>query len=374
MAAAFLWAQEEGEKAAEKKENIGTVKFTNVLKTTVAHITDGEIDEPDFYDQVKATFDSEKVFAFVKARAVLTRQKKSDGASEFTEGDWEGINFKRSKFDWTIKYKPTEDVGLSVHESLFIPGTYIVVDDDNIHGGNIASHGVTISYTGIPGLTAAATVPFDLSSDKESEAHNWDRDHKTNYFNGGGNCDGYTFRFGGGAWYETDYFSLGAAFHELGRDNFSGGAYFTVSPTQDFTLYGGYSYKNEASYVYEADEGDHDTINVNHVLNGSFEFTPGYWEFAGDIVANVQNDIYAAVRVGFHITDMVFVKTEGLIFTKRVAMAEEGGNGDDPMFRIYPDVILGLGKWGELEAGAEVWLEKNNFAYIEFPIFWTYKF
>lgn len=376
---AALWAQDEG--AKEDSSKVGTVKFSNVFHTTVVRVTDGDIDEPDFYDQMKATFSNEKIFAFIKARARLTRGDKN-GGGEFTQGDWEGIQFKRSKFDWTIKYMPIKDLGLAMHETNYIPGTYIVVDDDNVHGGNIASHGFTVSYTGVPGLTLAASVPFDLQSDKEEETHDWDRDHNTNYFNGGEktSCTGYTFRMGGGAYYENDFFSIGAAFHEIGRNDFSGGAYFTLSPVEVFKFYGGYSYKNKASYIYEAGydketgEYDHDYVNVNHVFNASFEFTPDIFVFAADYVGNVQNDIYAAVRFGVNVTDNTLVKVEGLYFSKNVAKLEEKANGDDPMFRIYPDVKVEMGKAGSLEVGAKVWFEASDFAYIEFPIYWSYDF
>lgn len=355
--------------AQDNATSVPKVKFSNTLKTTVVHVADGDVDEPDFYDQAKVTVSSEKVFALAKARAVLTRQDK-DGGGDWALGDWEGINFKKSKFDWTIKYMPTPDWGLSMHESLFIPGTYIVVDDDNLHGGNIASHGFTVSYKGIPGLTLAASVPFDLSNYGEDEDHNWDRDHKTNYFNAGGNCDGYTFRIGGGAIYELgELFTIGAAVHEIGRDNFSGGAYFTVQPVSNLTVYGGYTYKNQSSYLY-----DESCINVDHIFNGSAVFQPGKFDFAADFVGSSEGDVYTALRVGYNITDTFYAKVEGLLFTEDVAKGEMGSSGDDKMYRIYPDVIVSLGKWGSLEAGAEVWLESSDFAYVEFPVFWYYNF
>lgn len=355
--------------AEEGTANVPKVKFSNKLKTTVVRVTDGNVDEPDFYDQAKVTVSSDKVFAMAKARAVLTRQGKDDGG-DWEQGDWEGINFKRSKFDWTIKYMPTSDWGLSMHESIFIPGTYIVVDDDNLHGGNIASHGFTVSYKGIPGLTLAASVPFDFSSDKEDEGHNWDRDHKTNYFNAGGNCDGYTFRIGGGAIYEFgELFSIGAAVHEIGRDNFSGGAYFTVSPIENLTVYGGYTYKNQSSYLY-----DEDCINVDHIFNGSAVYQPGKFDFAADFVGSSEGDVYAALRVGYNITDTLYAKVEGLLFTEDVAKGEMGCSSDEKMYRIYPDFEVSLGKWGAIEAGAEIWLEGSDFAYVEFPVFWYYNF
>lgn len=162
--------------------------------------------------------------------------------------------------------------------------------------------------------------------------------------------------------------------HEIGRDNFSGGAYFTLSPIEWFTLYGGYSYKNESSYIYEASATDHSTVNVDHVFNASFEATPSILVLGADLVCNAENDIYAAVRVGANVTDKLLLKVEGLMFTEDVAMVEMGASGDDSMYRIYPDAIIDLGKWGELEAGAEIWFEGGDFAYVEFPVYWSYSF
>lgn len=321
--------------------------FQNKMQTKTVRIMDDDVDGGNFYDQMKATVTTKKLFAMIKARAILSYTGREDDDNEYSIGRPNGFTFKRSKFDWTIKFMPIEPLGLSFHETIWIPGTYLVVEDDNLSGGNIGSSGFTASFSGIPGLKLALTLPFDF--DKDSGGINFfDKDDK------------YAFRIGAGAYYEyKKLFSLGIAFHEIGLDEFGFGAYATVSPLENLKFYAGYTYKNPSLYV----SGD-------HVINFSANWTPSIMDFGLDYITNTDEDnpyFYAALRVGCNITKKFYLKVEGLAQT-------EYGSKDDGMFRVYPEVTIKFGKMGKLSAGMELWLDGSGFAYAEFPVTWVYSF
>lgn len=316
-----------------------TFSFQNKMKTQTLRIMEDDVDGGDFYDQVKATLSTQKLFAMVKARMIL--HYNGEGSNRYSNGRPDGLTFKKSKFDWTVKFMPINPLGLSFHETIWIPGTYLVVEDDNLKGGNIGSSGFTASFKGVPGLTLAVTLPFDL-------------DDVNKFYD---DKEKFSFRIGAGAYYEYEkLFSLGVAFHEIGLDEFGFGAYATVSPLDNLKFYAGYTYKNPSLYV----QGD-------HVINFSANWKPQIMDFGLDYMTNTDDDFYAALRIGCNITEKLYVKVEGLAQTKYSKI-------EDGKFRIYPEATIKFGKMGNLSAGIELWLDTKGFAYMELPITWVYTF
>lgn len=329
--------------------------FQNKMKTYTLRAMDDDVDGGNFYDQMKATFSAKRLFAMIKARTILSYTGRDDGDNPYSIGRPNGLTFKRGNFDWTIKFMPIAPLGISLHETIWIPGTYLVVEDDNLQGGNIGSHGLTVSFTGIPGLTLALSAPYDFHNDPDDSGDSWGRIVGKNKFD----CDGdYIFRLGAGAIYEYEkLFSVGAAFHEIGLSEFGLGAYATLSPVKSLTLYAGYTYNGGYSLY----------VDGEHIINASAVFKPGIMDFGVDWLTNTDGDFYAALRVGCDVTEKIYVKVEGLAQTSY-------SGADEGKFRVYPEVTFKFKKMGTLSAGMELWFDGGDFAYVEFPITWIYSF
>ncbi len=343
MVAAAVFAQEEAE---------SVFSFTNKAGTDIVEITK-EADGTSaafggLYNQMTAELASEKVDAMIQARVATANN--GDGIPD-------GLTFSSDDFDWAMTFRPLEQIGLSLHTGIFAPGSYFAVEDDNAKGGNIGSDGFTFSFTGVPGLTAALTVPFGFDNEDDGVNRFTAKDDEGN--------SKFAFRTGLGAYYEYEsLFTAGASLFDIGLESFGLGVYASVSPLEGLSIYAGYTY-NESENLFDLALG-------KHALNFSAGYETGAFSAGldyntGFAYGDDAKMFYSGISFGYSFTDAVAASLGATV-------KADYGNIGDGEFKIEPAVTLGLGEMGELEAGAEIIIAEKNFSSLKFPVAWTYSF
>lgn len=267
--------------------------------------------------------------------------------------------------DWYIEFRPINILTLGISDTIYTPGSYLPVEDDNVANGNIGSDYVVVLRP-IQGLRIAGGL-----------------DNEAYLFN---STDKPVLNFG--ADYSNDTFSLGAAFRNVagGSDNFGFGIYGGFYGLDGFEFTLGYSYNNEAFADVDG-----------YLLSLGVSFGKDALSLAADFVTNFGSDddfsvdssnsasdidfggfdLYAGLSAGYQITEALGAS---VTFTYK---AEFDKKLSANVITIEPDVTFAINDNNEIGAG--VGIEIDNLGYedsgfklsgsgtvITIPVYWKY--
>lgn len=327
-----------------------SVSFENELGSDVVNVTkDGDTTKSTFagfYNETVIDFESEKVTAGIDAKFQMNVD---------SDGNPESFAWVKEDFDWYATFSPISVLTLGLSDDIFMDGSYLIIEDDNVAGGKLGSDGVSVSVTAIPNLTIAATVPFGFDSDSE-----------VNYFS---NSDTY-FNFGFGAEYDFEKGKIGAVMHNPCNTEVSGfGIYGSFTGVENLSVNAGFAYRDADTLLFVTDNEDYvaEKEGDNYTVNASASYGIASFIFAADYVTTFNQNFYGAAQVGYNIIEPLTVSVTGTTFTTY----DEFSKGT---FCLKPAVVYVNEKLGEFSVEADITFVDGEFSSLTFPVYWKYSF
>lgn len=346
-----------------------SVEYTNKLSSDIVNITSTKVGDGDpdtdtsfagITNKSSVDFKSDKVDAGITVIVFGNTEKYTKDGNEKTAWlqSWEFD-------DYYVEFRPINILTLGFSDTIYTPGSYLPVADDNVANGNIGSDYVVVLRP-IQGLRIAGGL--------DNEAH---------LFNGNIKPD---LNFG--ADYTSDIFSLGAAFRNVagGSDNFGFGVYGGFYGIDGLALTLGYSYKNDVFAGDDVSEfnilSDYLGLGVSgNLLSLGVSFGKDAFSAAADFVTNFGDDendldLYIGANVGYQITEAFGASAT---FTYKTIFDNESLGF---IITIEPDVTFaindnneigvgvnfGIGKFGEKEEKTS----QTTLTNVSFPVYWKY--
>lgn len=246
-----------------------SVEFENKISSDIVNISEDDSKFEGIKEQVTAEIETERVNAGV---SLIT---------ELVKDDDDNLGFTEYEFDKAyVEFKPVEKLSLDFNKKVFLPGSYLPIEDDNVGNGNIAS-GFSLVFRPIENLSIASGIRIpSVFADEDNQV---DMD--------------------AGIEFTNDAFSIGATLRSPVNDaGFGIFGSFTGIENLVFNL--GFAYNDDFCDV----AGNLLTLGATYELS---IFTIGL-----DFVTNFGDDgkdLYTALCVETGITDSFILETQGTL-------------------------------------------------------------
>lgn len=236
--------------------------------------------------------------------------------------------------DYYIEFRPVDILTLGFHDSIFTPGSYLPVEDDNLGNGNLGSDFV-LCLRPIEGLRATAGIDF------------------VSYF---GHEDFDAAKLNFGIDYTTDAFSAGAALRDV-INNFGFGVFGALTAVDGLNLTAGFAYNDEFADVAGNLLSVGASYDITDSLSAALDFVTNFGDDG--------NDMYVGASCAFGATDALELSLAG-------TFKNDFDADDSSVISVEPGVTYTVGNH---EFGFAVSLEfANDETALAFPISWTYSF
>ncbi|MGN0728843.1 hypothetical protein [Treponema sp.] len=333
-------------------DNGFSVTFSNELGSDVVNITEDDTTFAGMYNELTAEMYSERVDVGVRAKFYLTTDEdgKPEAISLRDEDD-------EIDFDWFAAFRPVDMITLGLSTDFFTAGSYLVIEDDNLSKGALGSDGFTVAFTGIEGLTLAATVPFGFDETNWIDEDITDDDGKTEtrHFNIGFGAE-YMFR---------DVISLGATFKDVcNSDDFTFGVYAGIFPVEGLSIFAG--------YTTEDDDGLCD-VSGDNLVNVSVLYEADSFSLAADYLTS-DKMFYAAAKAAVSVKEIVEVSATGTLNAFYDKDDAEEAEAPEQLWCIKPAITFFPNERNEICIEADFAFTNDDFDSICFPVYWKYYF
>lgn len=314
--------------------------FSNELSSDIVNIYDGDSEFAGISDEV--------ILELTSARVDIGLDVVIDfDLNGGPDGDAAQISYNADDFDWFAAFRPADVFEIGFSTDNWLAGSYLVVEDDNVAGSKMGSDGLSVVYSGIPGLKIGATVPFKEFGE-------------SNVFE--------EFVFGFGAEYAVgEILAVGAAVNDILHDMRVVSVSAGFFPAGGVEIYAGYSWQDFSGLC---------GVWGPHLLNASLAWSGGRFGAGADFLTNFGSedkdagesefDLYAALYGEYRIAEPCLVK---------LTVSDQScfGRMEDSVFAVTPGVEFGSGI-GDFSLEAEIAFSGSAFEHVCFPVSWTYEF